>query len=196
MSRSVYSLLLVGLSVFSFGWLVSSSSTGQSQEASATDMTAEGDLSVRRAEIFLALQRAKLKQSEALNRRVPNSVSETDLSNLKISVEIGESLLQAVQDDKTDARKSAYLIIAKKSMLSAENELQKAEEVRKQIASRFSNEDIEVLKHKASLAKVNYEIGQQALKRSTEDELRWKIDLLYDEVLKLRNELKQVRGRR
>lgn len=196
MSRSGYAGVLLGLTVCSLGWFLVSSSTSQSQETSASESSTQDSLVVKRANLFLQLQRAKLKQAEALNRRVPNSVSESDLSNLKLSIEIGENLFEAVQDDVVDARKSAYLAIAKKAMVSAENELLDAEKVRRLVPGRFSEEDIEVLKLKVSLAKVNLEIGEQALEGSAEDQLRWKVDLLYDEVLKLRNELKQIRGRR
>ena len=196
MSRPGFAAALLSLSVFSLGWLLVNSSTTQSQETSASESSTRDSLVAKRARLFLQLQRAKLEQAEALNRRVPNSVSESDLNNLQLSIEIGENLFEAVQDDVTDARKSAYLAIAKKVMVSAENELLDAEKVRELVPGRFSDEDMEVLKLKVSVAKVNFEIGEKALDSSIEDQLHWKIDLLYDEVLKLRNELKQVRGRR
>lgn len=194
MKRPFYLLVAVGLVCFSVVWLNPGSTTVHSQEVSEADPSTS-DLIVRRAEVFFQLQRAKLQQMESRNRRVPNSVSAADIDNLKLNVELGEKLLEAVQDEQTDARKSAYLVLAKNAVAARESELQRAEQVRQQIAGRFSEEDMEVLKLKVSLAKVNLELGQEAMNGAAEDELRWKVDLLYDEVLRLRSELKQVKGR-
>ena len=189
-------IVLVGISICSLGWVYSQDSQGQSPEATADGSSPYGDLLEQRAKLFLSLQKAKLNQLESLNRRIPNSVPLADINNLKLNVELGEKLMEAVTDDSIEARKSAYLILAKNAVSAAEDELGRAEQVSQQMKGRVSDEDLEVLKLKASLARVNFEIGQKAVETSTEDELRWKIDLLYDEVLKLRNELKQARRNR
>ena len=148
------------------------------------------------AEAFFQLQEARLKQAEEMNRRVPDSLSDADIQNLKRNVALGKQLRQSSLDGERSSRNSVYLLLAQNAVELSETKLAKAKQVQAKLPNMYSDTDIEVIQQTLELRKLNLAVGQEALERSTTDEFRWKLDLLYDEILRLRNEVKTSRRNR
>ena len=170
--------------------------SGQNLQSTVEVDKRDRSLRERQAETFLRLQEAKLKQAEALNRRVANTVAEEDIKSMRLDVELGKQLLASARRGEKSGLKSVYMRLAENAVLSAESHLTKAKEVRQTIPSMFSDLDMEVLQLKVEKTKLNLAAGEKALAGSIEDELRWKVDLLYEEVLRLRSEVKMLKSRR
>ena len=151
------------------------------------------ELLMLQADVFLKLQQAKLKQAEEFNKKVANTISPQDLKILRDNVELGKEVLEDARQGDMSGREAVYLRLAENTFLQAEADLAKATEVRQKVPSSFSSTDIELLQIKAEQAKIHLELGKLAFASTAENELRWKIDLLYNEFLKLRNDLKQSR---
>ena len=169
---------------------------GESSEAEQPGQDSLVQLRELQAEAFSQLQEARLRQAEEMNRRVPDSLSDADIQNLKRNVALGQQLRQSSRDGEKSSRNSVYLLLAQNAVDLSETKLAKAKAVQAKLPNMYSDTDIEVVQRTLELRKLNLAVGQEALERSTTDEFRWKLDLLYDEILRLRNEVKISRRNR
>lgn len=156
----------------------------------------EQAVEVRYAEAFLRLQLAKQKKAAALNRRVAHTISDMDMQILQLNVGLGKQLLKSALREGTRRDNSVFLRLAENSVLTAESSLAKANVARQNSPRAVSDVDVEILQIQVELAKVNLETGKEALAGTTEDELRWKVGMLYEEILQLRDQVKQLSRRR
>ena len=147
------------------------------------------------ARTMLRLSEARLRQAQELNRRVANTVSKANMNDLRANVEVARQAVASVSEGEASGRASVYLRLGEMAVASAESRLRKAQAARERAPSAYSDTDMEILQLELDMARLNLATGQQALKGSTEDKLNWKIEVLYAEVIRLRNELRQYKRR-
>ena len=156
----------------------------------------EADQEKQYAVAFLKLQLAKQKKAVALNKRVTNAISQTDMAILARNVELGRQLVESAARGESAGRKSVYLRFAENNVAAAESALATATVARSKSRLAVSDVDLEILQVQAEVARINLAAGETALADDTVAELRWKIGILYEEIIRLRDEVKQLRRRR
>ena len=179
--------------LFCFGLFLTLTRTIESNAQNADAPTEVSELYLRQAETFLRFQQVKLRQAEEFNARVANTISQQDIRVLRDNVDLGKEMLEDVRQGEHSGRETVYLRFAENNLLEAEAALAKAARVRKQVPSSYTTTEMELLQIKAEQATIELELGKKAFASDAEFELRWKVDLLYNELLKLRGDVEQRR---
>ena len=164
-----------------------------SQTASGAD---SANLEARYADTLLRLSRAKLRRAEGMNKRVANTVTKVALNELRGNVKVAEQLVASTRAGEEEARVSVFIRLGEIIVAQAESRLRQAVAAREREASAFSQADIEILQLEVEQAKLNLAMGRSALMGSAEDQLNWKVGVLYEEVIRLRGEVTNMKRRR
>lgn len=178
------------------GFILTCAGIGQTAQVPAADeanQTAEESLEVRYARTSVQLTEARLRQARERNVRIANSVSQSELDRLRSNVELATELFASAQRNDMAWTDSIFRKYAEIAVVTAESELDRAEMTRSIRPESVSDADIEVLRLEVDMAKLNRSLGEQAIAKDADSELRWKVDLLLEEVIKLRREVNQLK---
>ncbi len=159
--------------------------TVETFDESANPATKEfGDVDYARAQLRLA--KALLARSEERNVAVRGSVSESRLNELRATVELTQTVLASAEQGEVKSSNDLFLRFAYNEALSAEQKLKRSLAIRESVPDAVSDADLEVFRARAEYSKVELQMGRQAVKESETAELRWKLDLLLKEIIRIR----------
>ncbi len=153
-------------------------------------------LDLQYAEAYLKLAQSELDIFENANKAVPGSISADEVSMAKENVQVFQKQVEAVKQGKKFDRMQALVQLASHRILRAQADLRRAELVNRQVPGTFGADRIEKIKATEELAKLDYEAGKAAMSASADDQLMWRVTVLEDEIMRLRDEVGKVDSQR
>jgi hypothetical protein len=159
----------------------------------APDDAPSESVEVRYARAQLQLAEANLKRVEERNKKtarsVPNSV-ETDYQH---EVQIAKTRLEQATAGPDSNEFESWLERADVERNMADLNLKNATSVNDRVPGTFQQLDIERFRLRAEVAKLQLERGQALVNADREAQLQWKIDLLDNQVQRLKDESLRAR---
>jgi hypothetical protein len=152
---------------------------------------------VRYARAQLQLAEATLRKALDQNRRVGETISAGLLAQFTDSVHVAKAQLQSAEHPGEADALAGWIRRAESAVREAENRLKRANEVNRLVAGTVAAIDIERLRLSVDIAKLQVERGQSVAKASSEAKLRWQVDMLSDELTRVKSQtgvLLQNRG--
>ena len=173
------------------------------QDASAVDSrssaTASGNsFSIRYARAYLKYVEATLGLAESKNRRVPQTIPAARVDRMREEVEVARKLLTVAESDSPGDDFPVFVRLAEAVHNVAQDQLNRAMEIHGRVPTPDSQLELERLRLRKELTLITLEHGQSLVGASRDEQTRWKINLLYNPVLRLSeqvSELNQRRGR-
>lgn len=159
--------------------------------AAKSDASKE-DLSVRIAKAQLQLAEATLAKAQQMNKRLPRLLPADMIAQFNDDVAIAKAQLQSVEQTKQADSLAGWIRRAESSLRSAENNLKNAVSVNQQAPNTFEPLDIERLKLRVDIARMQLERGQSLASASPDAKLQWQVDLLNDELARLREQTAKI----
>jgi hypothetical protein len=165
--------------------------------ASAAPEAKSESVDVRYARAQLQLAEATLRKAQGQNRRVGETISAGLLAQFTDSVQVARAQLQAVENPGEADSLAAWIRRAESAVREAENRWKRAQEVNRLSAGTVAAIDIERLGLTVEIAKLQVERGKALASASNEAKLNWQVDVLNDEITRLKSQtgvLLQNRG--
>lgn len=142
-------------------------------------------LEVRYARAQLELAQANLKRAEAKNGRVANTVSANVVGQYRQDVEVARSQFDNAQQGKLRPF-DAWLHAAESNWKSADTAWQSAVNANKRTPGTVDPLDVERLRLRAELYRIDLERGQALVDQPREAQLEWHVSVLSDELERLK----------
>jgi len=142
-------------------------------------------LEVRYARAQLELAQANLKRAEAKNNRVANTVSSNVVGQYRQDVEVARSQFD---DAQQGSRKpfDVWLRAAEANWKSAERIWRSAVNANKEAPGTIDPLDVERMRLRAELCRIDLERGQALVDQPREAQLEWRVSVLNDEMERLK----------
>jgi hypothetical protein len=181
--------------VFTAALLVAAAPEAVPTPAPDKPLTAE-ELEVAYARARLALAQTNLKRVEELNRKLARSVPASVVADLQSDV--AEADLQLQQASSADQDEFAvWLSRAQGELKSAHTRWKNALDANARLkdaknSQLFGALDIERFRLRAEVARLQWERGRQLVSAPRAAQLEWQVELLNNEVDRLREEATQV----
>lgn len=153
-------------------------------------------LDLQYAQAYLNLAKAELAIFENANKAVPGSISEDEVKMSREIVQVFQKQVEEVKQGKKFDRMQELVQLASHRIQRAQSDLKRAEYVNRQVPGTFGADRIEKIKASEELAKLDYEAGKAALSASAAEQLLWRVSILEDEVMRLRDEVGKVDSQR
>jgi Tfp pilus assembly protein PilX len=145
-------------------------------------------LPVRYAQAQLRLAELTLQKAQALNHRMPNTITPGMIGLFSDDVEFAKAQLQAVKSTGKLDSFQGLLRRAELGLRSAEQNLKKTIEADKLMPGTFDATDVERLKINVELARVRLERGKALANADPQAKLQWQVELLNDDVARLKEQ--------
>lgn len=184
MSNCRWIVLAVGIIVVAVQTL-----TLAAKEAEEPPRKDQESLEVRYARAQLALAEANLHKVLRMNLRVRGAVPREVAAEYQQDIEIAETRLQAAKGGDGRIPFQAWLRRAESLVGSAELQWKNALATNRRTPGTVDSIDVERLRLRAEVARLNLERGQLLVDASTEAQLQWQVDLLDNEVQRLNEEV-------
>lgn len=139
---------------------------------------------VEYAQAKLELAEANLKRAEGMNQRVSNAVSANVVSEYQHDVSVAQSRLDAAQAGKPHEF-AVWLRAAETNAEAAKTAWNSAVAANKRTPGTVEATDVERLRLRAEVLRLNFERGQSLADQSREVQLEWRVSSLGDEVERL-----------
>jgi hypothetical protein len=150
-----------------------------------TEGAAENELNIRYAKAYLALMEATLARYEEMNRNAPNTVRATVIQAIQEGVRDARERVQQTQSD--EANDSAiYVTHAEAELRVSEEILKRSEAAVARRSGAIGPKEIERLKAKRDLDKINVEKARHLASESPLSNLSYELGQLREEVQELR----------
>ncbi len=157
--------------------------------AAPTEKSADqNSLAVRYAKAQLRLAELTLQKAQAMNRRVPSTISAPMIALFTDEVEFAKAQLDLAGRSGGFDPFQALLRRAELNLRNSETRLKKAVEADKLIPGTFDESDIERLRVNVELATVRLERGKSLVNAGAESKLQWQVELLNDDVARLKEQ--------
>jgi hypothetical protein len=169
----------------------------QAAEGKQASDNKQDSLDVRIARAQLSLAEATLRKAQDQNRRVGETISGGLLAQFTDAVQVARAQLEAAESASGGDSLAAWIRRAESSVREAENRWKRAAEVNRLSAGTVAAIDVERLRLTVEIAKLQVERGKALADASTEAKLHWQVDVLNDEVARLKSQtgvLLQNRG--
>ena len=156
------------------------------------------DYRLQYAKAFLAYSKVNLERAENMNARVSGTVPAALVEEYRDDVEVAEKLLSVAQSGDATHTFSVFVRLAEASYNQATRDYERAKALRTRTRGSFSELDVERLRLRAELAKINLEEGRSLTDGPEERQSQWKMRLLYTEVMRLNGQIQRLtlgRGR-
>lgn len=142
-------------------------------------------LEVRYARAQLELAQANLKRAEAKNSRVANTVSANVVGQYRHDVEAAQSQFDAAHQGSYKPF-AAWLRAAEVNWQGADTIWRSAVAANNQMPGTVDPLDVERLRLRAELYRLDLERGQALIDQPREAQLEWRVSLLNDELEQLK----------
>lgn len=156
---------------------------GNTQETPRPEGTPR-DFDVEYAEAKLELAKANLERAETLNQKVSNAVSANVVAEYRQDLEVAELRVEEAKAGKTD-NFDVWLRSAEKKAAAAKTAWESAVAANKRTKGTVEATDVERLRLRSEVLRLNFERGQTLAKQPREMQLEWRVSSLGDEVERL-----------
>lgn len=169
--------------------------SAQGEDDSVADRPKEDEnANVRYVRTALELARIRLQEAKEANQRMPHTLPDTVLSRLDRNVRVAEERLKAALDPSIRAFHAENLLLAQHAVDDAKDEHQRAIQANKKAPGSVGKTKLERFRLELEAARLNLEreqgLGADSAARLTE--VQWQMDMLRDEVRRLRSTVEQL----
>jgi hypothetical protein len=148
------------------------------------------ELAVQYARAQLHLAEANLKRVQQMNARVKRAVPDSVVADLEHDTEVAR--LELEQAEKPQASEfTVWLRRAEMAWKSTESNWRRGVAANQRSAV-FDPQDIERFRLRAEVARLQFARGQALVKASRDDQLQWELDVLHDEVQRVKQDATRV----
>lgn len=181
----MHAVLLVTLACLRVGQLA--------QPPAPTDNIPSAEhVEVRYARAQLQLAEANLKRVQRMNQRLARSVPESVVAEYQQDADVARLQLEQAQPRSPGGEFQVWLRRAESESKRAESYWKKAVAVNVRSAKSFETLDIERFRLRAEVARLEFERGQALVQATHEAQLQWEVDLLNNEVQRVKEEATRV----
>jgi hypothetical protein len=177
-------VLAVGAAVLAFQLLGAAGPAGR-----PSDSPEHPTLDVDYAKVQVQLAEANLKSVRQMNRRLPGAVSAEVVAQYQQDVEVANACLQGIMRGNGDGQFPTWLRGAEMAVKAADDGWRKAVAANQRMPGTVEPLDIERLRLRAELARLQLEQGRALVGKSREAQLQWQVNLLHDQVRRLNEEV-------
>ena len=186
-------MTLAGVSVLTCCWLAAQvaaplsaqQDTGPAKSDDNAELSKERDLDIRYAKAYLALLEATLAKQEEMNKNGPKTIRATVIQSIKEGVADARERVQQAQSDNPN-NSAAYVLSAEANLRISEEILRKAEAARARFAGAVPQTEIDRLRAKRDLDKINVDKAKHLAAESPLSNLRYEVGQLREDVQELR----------
>ena len=143
---------------------------------------------VRYAPAQVQLAEANLHRVEQSNKRVARSVPSSVVAEYQHDVKVAKARLEQAAAGRTASDFQVWLQRAEAEQRTAETTWKNATAVNGRVPGTFDPLDVERFRLRAEVAKLQLERGQTLVESGREAQLQWEIDLLDNQVQRLKEE--------
>jgi hypothetical protein len=152
------------------------------------------NLEVRYARAQLQLAEANLHRVEQSNKQVKNSVPSSVVAEYQDDVTVARTRLDQAAAGKAAKDFQVWLARAEAEQRAAEATRKIALVVNVQLPGTFDPLDVERFRLRAEVAKLQYDQGRTLVDAGFEAQLQWKLDLLDNQVQRLKEESRRTKS--
>lgn len=156
--------------------------------AKGSDEKEAESIAVRYARAQLRVAELTLQKALAMNKRLAGTLVSGMVSQFSDEVELSKLRLQAAMSSSEIDPLQACLQRAELSVRTAETKLKKASETNQQVPNTVSQVDLERLRAGIEVARLRLEYGRSLVSASSESRLQWQIELLNDELARVKEQ--------
>jgi hypothetical protein len=161
---------------------------GQLSQTPAPSKKTPENIEVRYARAKTQLAEANLNRVEQSNKRVAGSVPSSVVAEYQRDVNVAKTRLEQAAAGRTADGFQVWLQRAEAEQSTAETALKSAVEVNSRVPGTFAPLDIERFRLRAEVAKLQFQRGKSLVDSSLEAQLQWEIDLLDNQVERLKEQ--------
>ena len=163
-------------------------SLGQLLQVSASSDTNSESVEVRYARAQVQLAEANLKRVEQSNKRLAGSVPSSVVAEYQHDVQVANTRLEQASTGRDGNEFQGWLKRAEVEQKVTEVTWKNAKAVNDRAAGTYDPLDIERFRLRAEVAKLQFERGQKLVDAGRETQLQWEIDMLDNQVQRLKEE--------
>jgi hypothetical protein len=164
---------------------------GQITETAAPNSVVSETVEVRYARAQLQLAEANLSRVEQSNKRVARSVPSSVVVDYRQTVQVAKTRLEQATAGRAASEFQIWLQRAEAERKTAETMWKSASAANVSIPGTVERLDIERYRLRAEVAKLQLERGQSLVGSGREPQLQWEIDMLDNQVQRLKEEADQ-----
>jgi hypothetical protein len=157
------------------------------QEAAAPNLVAE-NVEVRYARAKLQLAEANLSRVQESNKRVAAAVPRDVVAEFRYDVEVAKARLEQATGGQAGNEFQVWLRRAAAERRAAEDRWKSAMAANERVPGTLGAVDVERLRLRAEVAGLQVERGRALVDASREAQLEWEVELLDNQVQRLREE--------
>jgi hypothetical protein len=161
---------------------------GQVPQEPDRGANATGSVEVRYAQAQLHLAEANLKRVEQMNQSSANTVPSSVVADYRHEVQVAQARLEQATKGTAATAFQVWLERADAERRSAETNWRNATAVNRRIPGTYKPLDLERLRLRAQVAALQLERGQALASAGREAQLQWQVDLLDNQVQRLKEE--------
>jgi hypothetical protein len=161
---------------------------GQLPQTPTPSDTGSESVEVRYARAQLQLAEANLNRVEQINKRVARAVPSSVVADYQLDVKVARTRLEQATAGRAASEFQVWLQRAEAEQKTAETTWKNATAVNGRTPGTFDPLDIERFRLRAEVAKLQLERGQTLVDSGREVQLQWEIDLLDNQVQRLKDE--------
>jgi hypothetical protein len=144
------------------------------------------DLRYARAQVRLA--EANLNRVEESNKRLPRTVPSSVVAEYQLDLQVANTRLEQATRGRSAGEFRVWLQRAEAERSTAETAWKNAADVNRRAPGTFTPLDVERFRLRAEVAKLQLERGQSLIDSDREAQLQWIIDLLDNQLQRLKEE--------
>jgi hypothetical protein len=161
---------------------------GQLPQTPAPSDTIPESVELRYSRAQLQLAEANLNRVEQMNKRLARSVPGSVVAEYQHNVQVAKTRLAQAAASPAASEFQVWLQRAKAEQRTAEETWKNATAVNGRSPGTFEPLDVERFRLRAEVAKLQLERGQTLIDSSREAQMQWEIDMLDNQVQRLKEE--------
>jgi hypothetical protein len=160
----------------------------QLQQNSAPSHTAVESVELRYARAQLRLAEANLSRIEQTNKQAARAVPSSIVAEYQHDLRVAKARLALATKGRPTSEFQVWLQRAEVELRTAETAWKNATAVNRRVPETFAPLDVERLRLRAEVARLQLERGQSLVNSGREAQLQWQIDLLDNQLQRLKEE--------
>jgi hypothetical protein len=164
---------------------------GQITQTSTPNVTTSESVEVRYARAQMQLAEANLNRVEQSNKRLARSVPSSIVGEYQHDVQVAKTRLGQATAGRAASEFQIWLQRAEAERRSAETAWQSATAANNSVPGTVEPLDVERFRLRAEVARLQFERGQTLVNAGREVQLQWEIDMLDNQVQRLKQESDQ-----
>jgi hypothetical protein len=165
--------------------------TGQLAQTPAPNSTLSESVEVRYARAQLQLAQASLKRVEQSNKQIAGSVPSSVVADYQHDVDVAKTRLEQATAGRAASEFQVWLQRAAAEQKTAETTWKNAKTVNERVPGTFEPLDVERFRLRTEVSKLQLERGQGLVNSGHEAQMQWEIDVLDNQVQRLKEESRQ-----